>query len=261
MFDFPQPLRLACGSHRRHTGYACAMNVISWENGDAHITDFPVCVAKPLARMVQEVNDNYCTHSTTIIGAAATSAVSLLCPPCSIDVLALAHRTVGTAEDYTVPVLWSWVKELLVGEFGVVHLANHSGVISYVKHVAEFAALRAEGINTWLHHRSTPLGYPYGTVERHCLALAQTVLSASYDDYNLAGGSPSGGVFLTRVGTQYACVGLADRMPLSDYYGEDSPAKMLAAAHRAVDAWETAARGTPTVPEAAVDTRVSQYAA
>ena len=47
-----QPLRLATGSHKRGSGKGCAMNVISWENGDTQITDFPSCSDPMLARIV-----------------------------------------------------------------------------------------------------------------------------------------------------------------------------------------------------------------
>ena len=35
------PLRLAKGSHQPGSGRGCAMNVISYINGDTQITDFP----------------------------------------------------------------------------------------------------------------------------------------------------------------------------------------------------------------------------
>ena len=35
------PLRLAVGSHKAGSGRGCAMNVISWENGDSRISDMP----------------------------------------------------------------------------------------------------------------------------------------------------------------------------------------------------------------------------
>src|ERR1700730_17138480 len=50
------PLRLAKGSHQPGSGKGCAMNVISYINGDAQITDFPVCSARPLAALVQSCN-------------------------------------------------------------------------------------------------------------------------------------------------------------------------------------------------------------
>jgi hypothetical protein len=86
------PLRLAVGSHQAGSGRGCAMNVISWENGDTQITDLPSCADPFLARVVQSVNDHHCTHLSD----------RLLCPPCSVEVLALAHRTTGTALDWPV---------------------------------------------------------------------------------------------------------------------------------------------------------------
>ena len=62
------------------------MNVVSWESGDTTITDMPACADRVLARIVQRVNDMICTHRDG----------DLLCPACSVLVLDLAHRTVGT---------------------------------------------------------------------------------------------------------------------------------------------------------------------
>jgi hypothetical protein len=86
MSDITQPLRLAVGSHKAGTGKGCAMNVISWENGDKTITDFPECADQYLASEVQMLNDTYCTHRDG----------DLLCPACSVIVLGVAHRLVGT---------------------------------------------------------------------------------------------------------------------------------------------------------------------
>ena len=86
MNHIDQPLRLSVGSHKAGSGKGCAMNVVSWENGDTTITDMPACADPMLARIVQRINDSYCTHTTD----------GLLCPECSIMVLELAHRTVGT---------------------------------------------------------------------------------------------------------------------------------------------------------------------
>jgi len=80
------PLRLAVGSHQAGSGQGCAMNVVSWESGDTTITDMPDCADRVLARIVQRVNDMLCTHRDG----------DLLCPACSVLVLDLAHRTVGT---------------------------------------------------------------------------------------------------------------------------------------------------------------------
>ena len=93
------PLQLATGSHQAGSGKGCAMNVISWENGDTTITDFPACSDPMLARIVQGVNDSICRHTTD--GA--------LCSSCSMKVLDLAHRTVGTGgilSGTTLHVVW-----------------------------------------------------------------------------------------------------------------------------------------------------------
>jgi hypothetical protein len=82
------PLRLAVGSHKAGSGRGCAMNVISWENGDSRISDMPDCTHPFLARVVQRLNDSICEHRDG----------DLLCADCSVIVLGLAHRTVGTAD-------------------------------------------------------------------------------------------------------------------------------------------------------------------
>ena len=82
------PLRLAVGSHQAGSGKGCAMNLISWENGDTKITDMPDCSDQLLTRIVQRVNDTICNHRDG----------DLLCAPCSLIVLALGHRTVGTGK-------------------------------------------------------------------------------------------------------------------------------------------------------------------
>ena len=51
------PLRLARGSHQSGSGKGCAMNAISYINGDAQITDFQATSARPLASFVQLCND------------------------------------------------------------------------------------------------------------------------------------------------------------------------------------------------------------
>lgn len=97
-FDVPQPLRLAQGSHQPGSGKGCAMNVVSYTNGDAEITDYPECSAKPLARIVQLVNDVLSGHG------------GYLSPEDSVIALGLGWRTVGTANaDYGMHSIW-WEK-------------------------------------------------------------------------------------------------------------------------------------------------------
>jgi hypothetical protein len=89
-----EPLRLAIGSHTAGSGKGCAMNVVSWENGDTVITDLPDCSDFLLSRIVQRVNDAYCTHRRW---SDPPFLDDLLCARCSVKVLDLAHRTVGTS--------------------------------------------------------------------------------------------------------------------------------------------------------------------
>jgi hypothetical protein len=65
------------------------MEIISWENGDHSITDMPQCTEPVLANMVQMINDSFCRP-------CGTEDADLLCPSCSVQLLDLAHRTVGT---------------------------------------------------------------------------------------------------------------------------------------------------------------------
>ena len=95
------PLRLTKGSHKRGSGKGCAMNVISYINGDVEITDYPACSAHPLARLVQALNDELADED------------GYLSPENSVLVLDLGWRTVGTA-DVPREVVLRWLVELLV---------------------------------------------------------------------------------------------------------------------------------------------------
>jgi len=94
------PLRLARGSHKPGSGKGCAMNVISYINGDVEITDFPKCSARPLANLVQLLNDGLADED------------GYLSPKNSVLVLNLGWRTVGTA-DVPREVVLRWLAELL----------------------------------------------------------------------------------------------------------------------------------------------------
>ena len=87
MNQITEHLQLAVGSHVAGTGQGCAMNVVSWINGDTIITDYPACSDRFLSHVVQRVNDGMCEHRA---GSA------LLCPPCSQVALDLGLATVGT---------------------------------------------------------------------------------------------------------------------------------------------------------------------
>jgi hypothetical protein len=126
------PLRLASGSHQRGSGKGCAMNVISYINGDTEITDYPRCSARPLARLVQALNDRLAGPD------------GFLSPENSLIVLDLGWQTVGTSGSPP-EVVWRWLSELLVApEHGVVRYASHGGAAA-IRRVAGLCVRQADG--------------------------------------------------------------------------------------------------------------------
>lgn len=118
------PLRLAKGSHQPGSGKGCAMNVISYINGDTKITDYPECSARPLSRLVQLCNDRLAGPD------------GFLSPEDSITVLDLGWRTVGTA-DVPDSVVYAWIAELLDSpEWGVIRVMDTAGAAA-VRSVAD----------------------------------------------------------------------------------------------------------------------------
>lgn len=127
------PLRLARGSHQPGSGKGCAMNVISYINGDAKITDYPECSARPLARMVQSLNDQL------------AGVDGFLSPENSIIVLDLGWLTVGTA-DTPREIVWRWLADLLVHpEMGIVTKVRRVDVRDTLIHVATLYMRKSRG--------------------------------------------------------------------------------------------------------------------
>jgi hypothetical protein len=119
------PLRLAKGAHQPGSGKGCAMNAISYINGDAQITDFPACSARPLAALVQSCND-------VLAGPGG-----YLSPENSVLALDLGWQTVGTG---SVPktVIHAWVAELLTSPtWGAVRYAK----LTAIKAIIDIAEL------------------------------------------------------------------------------------------------------------------------
>ena len=135
MFDQDRiihPLRLARGSHQPGSGKGCAMNVISYINGDTTITDFPDCSAEPLAKLVQMLNDRLAGPD------------GFLSPEASVLVLDLGWLTVGTA-DTPAQIVWRWLSELLIDpEHGVVQYASDTDGVE-IRRVAELCLRGAAG--------------------------------------------------------------------------------------------------------------------
>lgn len=134
--NFTAPPRLAVGSHPGSKTYLCAMNVISWENGDQDITDFPECSPKPLARMVQMVNDTYCRHTTRELDPDTGRTVVVLCPSCSVKMLNLAHRTVRVPSP-SYAGSWGWIADMLNSALYAVSSVADVEVLNRALRVAE----------------------------------------------------------------------------------------------------------------------------
>ncbi|BBZ13716.1 hypothetical protein [Mycobacterium branderi] len=125
LYRITHPLRLAKGSHQLGSGKGCAMNVISYINGDEQITDFPATSARPLSLLVQSSND------------LLAGPDGYLSPENSVLALDLAWRTVGTA-DVPDAVVHAWLAELLTNPtWGVLGYAK----ITAVKAIRDIAQL------------------------------------------------------------------------------------------------------------------------
>jgi hypothetical protein len=147
------PLRLARGSHQPGSGEGCAMNVVSYSNGDEQITDFPAGSATPLAVLVQACND------------LLAGPDGYLSPKSSVLALELAWQTVGTA-DVPDAVEHAWLAELLTNpEWGVIRYAG----ITAFKAIRDIAALhRAAGAG------SVPSTAEWVAAERAVCAITDT---------------------------------------------------------------------------------------
>jgi hypothetical protein len=126
------PLRLARGSHRPESGKGCAMNAISYINGDAQITDFPATSARPLASFIQLCND------------LLAGPDGYLSPENAVLVLDLGWLTVGTA-DVADAVMHIWVTKLLISPpWGVVRYAENAAADA-ISEIAELHRRLAPG--------------------------------------------------------------------------------------------------------------------
>ncbi|QNN98731.1 hypothetical protein I5H67_gp050 [Mycobacterium phage Moonbeam] len=126
------PLRLAKGSHQPGSGKGCAMNVISYINGDTKITDYPECSARPLAALVQMCNDQLAGPD------------GFLSPENSVLVLDLGWKTVGTA-GVSDAVHALWIADMLDSpEWGAVRFADEVGAVA-IREIADLHRQAASG--------------------------------------------------------------------------------------------------------------------
>ncbi|OBF23690.1 hypothetical protein A5725_08870 [Mycobacterium kubicae] len=132
LYRISHPLRLAKGSHQPGSGKGCAMNVIAYINGDAQITDFPNCSARPLSLLVQACNDQL------------AGADGYLSPEHTLLALELGWQTVGTA-GVSGAVGHAWIVELLTSPTW--------GVLQYARLTAMQAIIDIAGL-----HRAAAAG-------------------------------------------------------------------------------------------------------
>lgn len=151
------PLRLARGSHQPGSGKGCAMNVISYINGDQHVTDFPAGSARPLSLLVQSAND---------LLAAPDGYLS---PDHSVLALDLAWLTVGTA-DVPESVVHSWLAELLTDD--------NWGLLRFAKLTAHTAIRDIAALHRCSAAGETPSVAQWDAAARAALALATTLNGA-----------------------------------------------------------------------------------
>jgi hypothetical protein len=152
------PLRLARGSHQPGSGKGCAMNAISYTNGDDRITDFPTCSARPLAILVQACND--------LLAAPG----GYLSPEHSVLALELAWQTVGT-DGVADTVVHAWLAEMLTDPVW--------GVVQYAKITAAKAILDIAELHRRAARGDTPAIAAWDAADRAARAAADAVSPTS----------------------------------------------------------------------------------
>ena len=240
MTALEHPLRLAVGSHEAGSGKGCAMNVVSWESGDTTITDMPACADPMLARIVQNVNDRICTHRDG----------DLLCPACSVKVLDLAHRIVGSGA-YPLTDLERhrvWVRVAADQARQVLHLTTAPEALAAIEAAerwcdgavsaqhccaaATYATYAANGAALAANPAANPAAYAAASAANAAAAAAAN--AAAYDT------------------ASDAAVGAAEAAAVD---GANAAAERLRLAHLAVDVWCKWAGFTPTAPEPVIVTK------
>jgi hypothetical protein len=148
------PLRLARGTHQPGSGRGCAMNVISYIEGDEQVTDFPASSARPLSLLVQSSND------------LLAGPDGYLSPENSVVALDLAWLTVGTA-GIADDVVHAWVAELLTNPTW--------GVLQYAKITAHQAILDIAELHRSAASGEMPAIADWDAASRAARAVATTL--------------------------------------------------------------------------------------
>ena len=212
------PLRLASGSHQPESGKGCAMNAISYINGDAQITDFPATSARPLASFVQVCND------------LLAGPDGYLSPEDSFVVLELGWLTVGTAcVAGTVgdSVVHTWVSKLLVSPpWGVVRYAQNAAAEA-ISEIAElhrrFVPGEMPSIAAWdsAARAARAISTTPVTPERYAVRAAyQSTALVETDDWDVLDAVTGNALKAHRLAN-----------------GDDGPARILEVTRHAIRSW------------------------
>lgn len=112
----PHPLILSSGSHDPGSGKGCVMNVISYINGDATITDFPSCTNPAVAVVCQHVNDHIAREIGELV--RTLKPYTIIPAPFSTRLIDICSLAMGTTQIPT-DVLEEWgVEHLTIEEWG-----------------------------------------------------------------------------------------------------------------------------------------------
>ena len=229
------PLRLAVGSHQAGSGLGCAMNVISWESGDTTITDLPACADRVLARIVQRVNDSLCGHRDG----------DLLCPTCSVLVLDLAHRTVGTGTVVMTELERRrvWVRIAADQARQVLHLAGEPEALAVIEAAEGWGdgTVTAEQCSAYAF---TYVDYAAADYAAYAAAAAAAYAAAAANNAtNAAYAYAADAAYAAADSAAYAAADAASAA------ADAMPSQRLALAHRAIDKFSELTGFAPSAPE------------
>jgi hypothetical protein len=211
------------------------MNVVSWESGDTTITDLPACADSVLARIVQRVNDSICTHRDG----------DLLCPTCSVKVLDLAHRIVGTGTHPLTELERRrvWVRVAADQARQVLHLTSAPEALAAIEAAEGWCdgtvtaeQCRAAAANAYAAYAAADAAY----AAADAAAYANAAANAAAANANAAANAANAAAYAYANAAAYAANAAAERLRL---------------AHRAVDVWCEWAGFTPTAPEPVIVTK------
>ena len=224
------PLRLAVGSHKAGTGLGCAMNVVSWESDDTTITDMPACADLVLAKIVQRVNDTTCAHRDG----------DLLCPRCSMLVLDLAHRTVGTGLVAMTDLerCRVWVRIAVDQARQVLHLATGPEALAAIKAAEGWC----DGILTAKQCRAAAY-VAHAANAAYAAHAANAAATAAAHAANAAANAAHAANAAAHAANAAANAAYAAHAHLA------MPSQRLALAHRAIDLFCELIGFTPSAPE------------